>query len=98
MIQSDVGGTQNAMDKSFAGVKWRFYEESEQGWQISTYPQVEYATPYFAAVKKGLPDKKATSYYFLKSCAHLKHSIYISKLGDRCGCKSEMIVGLRASC
>ena len=57
LIQHDEDGTQHAMGKSLAGVKWRFYDEGENGWQVSTYPQIEFATPYSSAAKKGLADK-----------------------------------------
>ena len=57
LLAHDSSGTQNAMGKSLAGVKWRFYDEGEKGWQLSTYPQIEFATPYSAAAKKGLADK-----------------------------------------
>ena len=61
LLQNGLDGKQNAMGKSLVGVKWRFYDESEHGWQVSTYPQIEFATPYSAAAKKGLADK-STNY------------------------------------
>lgn len=39
-----------------AGVKWRFYDAGEDHWQVSTYPQVEFAVPHSNAVKSGLAD------------------------------------------
>lgn len=44
-----------------AGVKWRFYDDGEKGWQISTYPQVEFGFPHSNAARNGLVDS-GTSY------------------------------------
>ncbi|HET7777033.1 MAG TPA: hypothetical protein VFL07_00635 [Rudaea sp.] len=39
--QRDVSGAGN----SIAGVKWRFFDAGDAGWQISTYPQVQSRFP-----------------------------------------------------
>ena len=44
-----------------AGVKWRFYDAGDNGWQASTYPQVELAPPGSDAIHNGLADS-GTSY------------------------------------
>jgi len=33
--------TQSAWDNAYVGVKWRFLDQGEDGWQASTFPQVE---------------------------------------------------------
>jgi hypothetical protein len=44
-----------------AGVKWRFYDAGENAWQVSTYPQVEFASPLARSSHSGLT-QSATSY------------------------------------
>jgi hypothetical protein len=41
------GGTAsaNGFGDALAGVKWRFFDEGEHGWQISTYPQIGFLLP-----------------------------------------------------
>lgn len=38
-------GDQSGAGNSMAGVKWRFFDAGEDGWQISTYPQVQSRFP-----------------------------------------------------
>jgi hypothetical protein len=40
--QRSDAGMQNAAGKALLGVKWRFLDQGEQGWQVSTYPQTEF--------------------------------------------------------
>lgn len=35
-------GTHSRLGSSLAGVKWRFFDAGETGWQVSTYPQVQF--------------------------------------------------------
>ncbi len=39
-------GTHSQLGSSLAGVKWRFFDAGEQGWQVSTYPQVQFRKDY----------------------------------------------------
>ena len=39
-------GDQSGAGNSIAGVKWRFFDAGENGWQISTYPQVQSRFPF----------------------------------------------------
>jgi hypothetical protein len=41
---ADSSPNRNGAGDGLAGVKWRFYDAGEDGWQISTYPQVEFNT------------------------------------------------------
>jgi hypothetical protein len=47
LFDSDTGQPfRTGMDNSLLGVKWRFYQQSsENGWRISTYPQLELNNP-----------------------------------------------------
>jgi hypothetical protein len=50
------GARPSGIGDGLAGVKWRFYDAGENGWQISTYPQFEFAVPKSSAVRNGLAD------------------------------------------
>ena len=52
----DTGGSQSGPGNGLLGVKWRFYDDGEMGWQISTYPQWEFAAPGSSSSRKGLAD------------------------------------------
>lgn len=44
VVQSATGeSTQTGWANSYAGVKWRFLDQGEDGWQMSAFPQVETA-------------------------------------------------------
>jgi hypothetical protein len=45
--------TVTGWSNGFIGVKWRFYEQSEDGWKISTFPQLQTSGPD-GAVGKGI--------------------------------------------
>jgi hypothetical protein len=48
------GGWGNA----FSGVKWRFLDQGEQGWQLSTFPQIETGVSAHAQLTGiGIPDR-----------------------------------------
>ena len=53
--ETDQAGTQNGMGNGLIGVKWRFYDDGEEGWQISTYPQYQFA-PSSSAAHRGLAE------------------------------------------
>jgi hypothetical protein len=62
---TDGGPTRSGLGKSLAGVKWRFYDSSEEhgegGLQISTYPQLEFNNPT-SSLERGLVDN-GTRFY-----------------------------------
>lgn len=55
------GASLTGAGNGLAGVKWRFYDAGDNGWQISTYPQVEFNLPHSASARKGMTDN-GTSY------------------------------------
>jgi len=58
LLDQDEGGPwRSGLGNSLLGVKWRFYQQSdEKGWQISAYPQVEVNHPD-NSVPRGLVDR-----------------------------------------
>jgi hypothetical protein len=57
----DAGRSVSGLGNSLLGVKWRFYDAGASGWQVSTYPQVQFNTPSSASPRRGLADP-GTSY------------------------------------
>ncbi len=52
VLQSNDGGAyQSGWSNAFPGVKWRFLDQGEDGWQASIFPQVETGTPASARDK-----------------------------------------------
>lgn len=47
------GRWQYGVGTTLAGVKWRYYEESAEGWHLSTYPQLAF-NPVSGSVARGL--------------------------------------------
>ena len=68
--QQEGAGTYSGLGSSLAGVKWRFYDAGENGWQISTYPQVEFNVTGSRYVRHGLADA-GTSYLLPFEFAHI---------------------------
>lgn len=57
IVQDDGNGNyQSGAGDGLAGVKWRFYDDGDDGWQISTYPQVEFVFPGSSVARNGLAD------------------------------------------
>lgn len=53
--QSEPDGSHfNGVGRSLAGLKWRFYDAGEDGWHVSTYPQLEFNVPGSTSPRKGL--------------------------------------------
>ncbi|HEY0182922.1 MAG TPA: hypothetical protein VGC09_08960 [Rhodopila sp.] len=50
-------GTRSGLGNSMAGVKWLFHDAGEDGWTISTYPQVEFRNPGSNSVQRGLAEE-----------------------------------------
>ncbi len=61
LMENQSGTRLSGAGDGLAGVKWRFYDEGEKGWQISTYPQVEFGFPRSNATRNGMIDG-GTSY------------------------------------
>ena len=62
LIQDDERGeAHRGTGDGLAGVKWRFYDAGENGWQSSTYPQVEFGLPLSNSIYNSSADK-GTSY------------------------------------
>src|SRR5580700_7164899 len=54
VLQASTGQrTQSGWSNGYPGIKWRFLDEGEDGWQLSTFPQVETAASQLAR-QKGL--------------------------------------------
>ena len=56
MLDQDSSGTRSGLSNSVAGVKWRFLEEKQAGFDVSVYPQVEFNNPT-GSLDRGLVDK-----------------------------------------
>jgi len=41
----ESGRGNNGFGSALAGVKWRFFDQGDGGWQVSTYPQIEFLPP-----------------------------------------------------
>jgi hypothetical protein len=53
--QNDPSGTHSGLGNGLFGVRWRFYDAGDEGWQISTYPQYQFA-PSPSAAHRGLAE------------------------------------------
>lgn len=56
VLKEDGRSSLSGLSNSLAGVKWRFYGAGEEGWQISTYPQVEFENPGSSSADRGLAE------------------------------------------
>jgi hypothetical protein len=56
VIDRYAGNSLSGLGDSLLGVKWRFYDAGPSGWQVSTYPQVEFNYPSSASTRRGLAD------------------------------------------
>jgi hypothetical protein len=46
VVQTSSGqGVESGWSNAYPGVKWRFLDQGEDGWQVSTFPQIEVGTP-----------------------------------------------------
>lgn len=55
-INQAPSGSQSGWDDSLLGVKWRFYDAGEHGWQASVFPQCTFPTPGTHSDKRGVAD------------------------------------------
>ena len=53
-------GSRNGLGNSSLGVKWRFFDAGDDGWRISTFPQVEFRNPGSDSVERGLAQAGTT--------------------------------------
>ena len=57
IVKRDSGGpTKSGPGNSMFGVKWRFFDEEKRGFDMSTYPQLEFNNPT-NSVERGLVDQ-----------------------------------------
>lgn len=62
LVQDEANGeSRSGIGDGLIGVKWRFYDDGEPGWQISTYPQWAFGLPQASSTQNGLADS-GTSY------------------------------------
>jgi hypothetical protein len=60
IVLHEDGETRSGMGSSLLGLKWRFFDAGEQGWRISTYPQVELRNPGSNSARRGLAAEGTT--------------------------------------
>jgi hypothetical protein len=53
-------GSRDGLGNSNFGVKWRFFDAGDDGWSISTFPQIEFRNPGSASVERGLAEAGTT--------------------------------------
>jgi hypothetical protein len=60
---ANQGTRRTGVGSGLAGVKWRFIDNGEDGWNVSTYPQVGFDYPGISATRNGLAERGVS--YFL---------------------------------
>ena len=53
-------GSRDGLGNSNFGVKWRFFDAGDDGWRISTFPQIEFRNPGSDSVERGLAEAGTT--------------------------------------
>jgi hypothetical protein len=53
VLQTDGQSRQSGWSNAFPGIKWRFFDQGEGGWQLSIFPQMEANAPS-SAQQKGI--------------------------------------------
>ncbi|HZP64696.1 MAG TPA: hypothetical protein VFB32_00180 [Rudaea sp.] len=56
VITRGAAGDRSGVGNGLAGVKWRFYDGGDDGWRVSTYPQVEFNPGGARSSRHGLAD------------------------------------------
>jgi hypothetical protein len=56
VVQQRDGAHSSGIGNGLAGVKWRFFDAGDDGWQISMYPQVQFNPPGSDSAHRGLAD------------------------------------------
>jgi hypothetical protein len=57
------GGRRTGIGSGLVGVKWRFLDDGDDGWKVSTYPQIEFNYPIVSSTRNGLA-ARGVSYFF----------------------------------
>ncbi len=57
-----AGARRSGIGNGLAGVKWRFVDGGDAGWNVSTYPQIEFNYPGSSSARRGLADR-GTGYF-----------------------------------
>jgi hypothetical protein len=57
VMEREGGQSRSGLGNSLLGVKWRFYDDGEHGWQVSTYPQLELRNPGSRSAARGLSEQ-----------------------------------------
>jgi len=60
VLQESGEPDRSGMGDSLLGVKYRFYDAGDKGWQASLYPQVTFVTPGSSSGRRGLADPATT--------------------------------------
>jgi hypothetical protein len=61
VVDKEASDSQSGLGNSLVGLKWRFYDAGQEGgWQISTYPQVEFRNPGSSSAQRGLTEDATT--------------------------------------
>jgi hypothetical protein len=54
VIEQQPVESRAGLGNSLLGVKWRFFDAGEHGWQVSTYPQLQFNYPESESPRRGL--------------------------------------------
>ncbi len=57
ILHEEGNGTRSGLGNSALGVKWRFFDEEPNGFDVSCYPQVEFNTPGSSSDNRGVVDE-----------------------------------------
>lgn len=56
VLRDAESGSRSGAGNSLLGVKWRFFDGGEDGWQISAHPQLELRNPGSHSVERGVAE------------------------------------------
>jgi len=74
VLHEEGSDSRSGLGNSLLGVKWRFYDAADTGWQVSTYPQLEFRNPGSDSASRGLAENATTillPFEFLRTFASL---------------------------
>jgi hypothetical protein len=74
VLHEEGSDSRSGLGNSLLGVKWRFYDAGNTGWQISTYPQLEFRNPGSDSASRGLAEDATTvllPFEFLRTFASI---------------------------
>ena len=78
--QSDGTATQSGTDDALVGLKWRFFDQSEVGASVSTYPQFQFQNSH-SAVVRGLADPAPNLFLPLEASRDFGRFVVVAELG-----------------